>query len=202
MRLFLTSLIFSLAFAYFTNSNVLNFFALFTGILYVLLMGVKNKLCFIVGVFNALIYAYIAYINRLFGEVFLYLLCYFPMMIYGYFYWNKNTLIKTLNLKNFILIYIAIFIIAYFYSFYLQNLESRFIYLESFIFSSGLIATILSLKKIINHYIYISISNIASIYIWTILYIEDSSNLAVLMLMILFFILGIIYLFSWKKDLK
>lgn len=202
MILLLSSLIFSLVFAYFTNSDILNFFALFSGIAYVLFMGTKNKICFIIGVFNALIYAYIAYLNRLFGEVYLYLLCYFPMMIYGFFSWKKNIYITKLSFYQSILVFILIILISYIYSFHLKDLNSRFVYLESFIFASGLIATILSLKKIINHYIYISISNIVSIYIWTRLYLENSSNLAMLVLMILFFVLGVYYLFSWKKDIK
>ncbi|ULO01009.1 nicotinamide mononucleotide transporter [Campylobacter sp. RM5004] len=202
MILLLSSLIFSLIFSYFTNSDILNFFALFSGIAYVLFMGVKNKFCFIIGVFNALIYAYIAYLNKLFGEVYLYLFCYFPMMIYGFFSWKKDVCISKLSPFKSILIFILIIFISYIYSFHLKDLDSRFVYLESFIFASGLIATILSLKKIINHYIYISISNIVSIYIWTRLYLENSSNLAMLVLMILFFVLGVYYLFSWKKDIK
>lgn len=198
--LILSSAIFSIAISIISKSDIVQALALFTGIMYVIFMGIEKKFCFIIGVFNALLYAYITYKNRLFGEMILNICVYFPLMIYGYIYWRDDPYITKLGLKKFILFLMIILIMTYIYSFYLKYLDSNFVYLESFIFSAGLVATILSLRKKLEHYIYISLANIVSIGIWIRLTYLDFSNLPTLIMVSYFLIIGLVFLYRWKKN--
>ena len=61
-----------------------------TGVLCVVLAAKGNLMSYVFGMYNTIGYAYLAYINGLFGEVMLNLLFFVPMNVIGFYMWKNN----------------------------------------------------------------------------------------------------------------
>lgn len=71
------------------QDNITGILAALTGVWCVILTGKGKRSSFLFGTVNVLLYAYIAYGARYYGEVMLNLLYYFPMNFVGWFVWKK-----------------------------------------------------------------------------------------------------------------
>ena len=83
-------LAFTLVISLLMKDSFLGILSSVTGTCYTLIAGKGKVSCYLFGAVNTLLYAYISYTNRLYGEVMLNLGWYFPMMFAGFFLWKKH----------------------------------------------------------------------------------------------------------------
>ena len=74
----------------FSEDSLLNYSVLISGIFCVVLAAKGNLWTYGFGMYNSLAYAYVAYINGLFGEMGLNLFFFVPMNIVGFLAWRKR----------------------------------------------------------------------------------------------------------------
>ncbi len=66
------------------------FISAFCGITYTIMAGKGNPICYIIGVTGSGFYAYLSFVNALWGNLLLYLAYYIPMQILGFYKWRKH----------------------------------------------------------------------------------------------------------------
>ena len=76
--------------SFITGDNKIALVSAICGISYTILAGKGKISCYIIGLTGTMCYAYLAYKNSLYGNLFLYMLFYFPMQIIGIFKWRKH----------------------------------------------------------------------------------------------------------------
>lgn len=190
---------------YLSNGNFLSFFTAFFGIAYAFFAGAKKFICFFFGMVYSICYIYIAYEQKLYGDVMLNFI-YLPMNIIGIIEWKKNqnqkNIINTrsLSIKNQIIYSFIIIILTIIYGIFLQNLNANFAYLNSFAVVAQIIAFYLQTKRYVQNYLLVTLANITSVLIWFLIFENNISSIAQLLNMIVFLIIGIYYYFIWKKQ--
>ena len=87
----------------------IRFYRFITGVLCVVLAAKGNLMSYVFGMYNTVGYAYLAYINGLFGEVMLNLLFFVPMNVIGFFMWKSHRqdgklIMRQMELKGLLLV--------------------------------------------------------------------------------------------------
>src|SRR5690606_32622523 len=72
------------------KDTLFGFTVFITGVLCVSLAAKGHLMTYVFGMYNTFGYAYLAYVNGLFGEVMLNLLFFVPMNVIGFIMWKKH----------------------------------------------------------------------------------------------------------------
>jgi len=191
------------------KDNWLNFLVLVSGILCVVLAAKGSIWNYIIGTVNTIAYAYVAYMNGLFGELGLYVLFFLPMNIVGYFMWKNHTTndiveMKTLNIKSVLLVFsstvIGCFILGYFLS-TIKNQNSP--YLDGMSTVISIVATILMIFRYKEQWLLYIILNIVTVIIWIIRTTNGSESGIMMIAMWSAFLINAVYgYYNWNKGSK
>lgn len=76
--------------AYLMKDSPIALVSAFCGITYTILAGKGIPSCYLIGVVGSAFYAYLSFINALWGNLILYAGYYVPMQILGFFQWSKH----------------------------------------------------------------------------------------------------------------
>lgn len=79
------------ALSFFLATSLFDATVAFSGVLCVGLIALGRREGYLVGLYNSVAYAMLAYLNGLFGEVYLNLLFFVPTGVWGYFMWSRHT---------------------------------------------------------------------------------------------------------------
>lgn len=189
-----------------SGGDGLSIFVAFLGISYVFFAGQGRRICFCFGIMYSLLYSYIAYEIKLYGDVMLNLF-FIPINIAGLFLWKKNQTnnkitIISLSFRGMIFYAFLVGILTYVYGLYLQNLGASFAYLNAFSVVAQIIAFYLQVKRYVQNYLLVTLANIVSILIWWLIYDTSKEQIAQLLNMIIFFIMGVYYYIQWRKEAR
>lgn len=190
------------------RDNTMGIIASLCAIWYSLLAGKGKLSCYLFGIINTLLYGYISYKHRLYGEVMLNWGWYLPMMFVGIFCWRKNLdkeqiIVKTdLSWFNRIVFLVATCCAIVAYTYILKTLKGSQPILDSATTILSITAMILTVKRCIEQWILWTIINILSIYMWLKVYLTVGNEVAILLMWILSLINGIIFFVQWAKEVK
>ena len=190
------------------RDNTMGIIASLCAIWYSLLAGKGKLSCYFFGIINTILYGYISYKHRLYGEVMLNWGWYLPMMFVGIFCWRKNldkeqTIVKTdLSWFNRIVFLVATCCAIVAYTYILKTLKGSQPILDSATTILSITAMILTVKRCIEQWILWTIINILSIYMWFKVYLTVGNEVAILLMWILSLINGIIFFVQWAKEVK
>lgn len=179
------------------------------GISYTILAGKGKISCYLFGLTGTLCYAFISYKNHLFGNLGLYMLYYFPMQIFGIFKWknhlkkDSHEIIKTkLSKKELYLYTISAVIISAILGFILDKTGDATPYIDSITTTFSIIGLIFTIKRCIEQWYIWTVVNGLSTLMWIKAYLEGSNCFATIIMWATYFILGIYFLYNWRKELK
>lgn len=201
----LVTLIFVTTLSLIINADILNIFTAICGIIYAFFAGAKKLICFIFGIMYSICYIYIAYKTNLYGDVMLNLI-YLPMNVLGIIHWknhqNKNNIvnIRSLNFKNMIICLAVVLFLTILYGIFLEKINTMFAYFNSFAVIAQIVAFYLQVKRYIQNYLLVTLANITNVFIWFLIFEHSKENIAQLLNMIIFLIIGLYYYFTWKKS--
>lgn len=205
--LFLTCL-FVVVLSVISGAGAMSIVVALLGIAYVFFAGEGKVLCFFFGIAYSILYAYIAYENKLYGDVMLNIL-YLPINLAGILLWLKNQnqeqtkiTIISLSPKGMMAYFLMVAVFTYAYGAYLQSIGASFAYLNAFSVVAQIFAFYLQVKRYVQNYLLVTLANIVMIVIWWLIYDTSKEQIAQLLNMIIFFIAGVYYYFAWKKDLR
>ena len=190
------------------NDSFSGIAAAVTGILYTLLAGKGKISCYFFGIINSLLYGWLSYKERLYGEGMLNWGWYFPMMFVGIFCWGKNLsenqIIRktTLGLTGKIICYVLSLTGIAIYAFILYIMGDSQPVLDSATTVLSVTAMVLTVLRCADQWILWTIVNILSVWMWFRVFQIDGKSVALLSMWLVALANGIIFYFQWYKDIK
>ena len=179
------------------------------GISYTILAGKGKISCYIFGLCGTFCYSYLAYKNALFGNLLLYMLYYFPMQIIGIFKWKKHMketsheIIKTsLPQKQKYVYFILTLLVAFAVSQVLRLSGGQAPYMDAFTTVFSVLGLLLTIKRAVEQWCVWTFVNGLSAVMWIEAYINGSNCFATILMWVTYFILGLYFLYSWKKEMN
>ena len=190
------------------KDTLMGIIAAVTATFYTIFAGKGKISCYLFGIINTLLYGYISYEAKLYGEVMLNWLWYLPMMFAGMFFWKRNMNKSTETVyKSFLSIkeravtaLLSLEGIAV-YAFILHKMGDRSPVLDSTTTILSVTAMILTVKRCIEQWLIWTLVNVLSIWMWLLVYLKEGSSVAILLMWVMALANGIIFFIQWKKDL-
>ena len=179
------------------------------GISATILAGKGKISCYFFGMVANICYSYISFKNSLWGNLGLNMLYYFPMQFVGIAKWKNHLKKETqeiyktaLNIKERI-IYTIIAILgsvaAYFILNYFNDLNPA---IDAITTVLSIIAFILTVKRCIEQWYIWTIVNGLCVLMWVDAYLKGSHCFATILMWSTYFVLGLYFLLTWKKEIK
>ena len=179
-----------------------------TGICYTLLAGKGKLSCYLFGIVNSLLYGWISYKAKLYGEVMLNWGWYFPMMFVGLFFWGRNLgssqIIKKTELGTWgkIICYLLSLIGIAVYAVILHRMKDSQPVIDSATTILSVTAMVLTVKRCADQWIIWTIVNILSVWMWFREFQLSGESAALLAMWVVTLANGIIFYIQWYKDIK
>jgi nicotinamide mononucleotide transporter len=182
-------------------NQVVEILGVVTGLIYVGLAARSSVLCWPVGIINAIIYFFVFYVSRIYGDMSLQIL-YLCLSVYGWVYWKKNTeggkkkikRLATIEIFYCIMFVIITSVILYFI--FIKYTNNALPILDSITTALSLLGQILLTRKFIENWLIWLVAN----FLYLVVYFNRELYLTMGLYSI--FILASIYGFVyWKKKL-
>ncbi|MBQ7567459.1 nicotinamide mononucleotide transporter [bacterium] len=180
-----------------------------TGIANVILNGKGKLSTYLFGVVNVALYSYIAFRSKFYGTVMLYSCYFLPMNIYGFIAWSRHldseiyeVEKRRLNQRWHWLLAGTVVLITALGGLGLDRLQGTMPYLDAFVTALSIVAMAASVQRCLEQWILWIIADIVTAAMWFIEYSAGSSNIATLLMWILFVINGAIMYYRWLQEVK
>jgi len=134
---------------------------------YLILISFSKRFAWIFGILSSVIYVYIAFIGEIYlqaGLQFVYVL----LGIFGFINWGKSaeTKLKIWSLQKHLLVGIPTLLFALLLGFIFSKTNQKLPYLDAFITTFAILATYLTIKSILENWLYWIVLNLLSMYLW------------------------------------
>lgn len=188
----------------YSKEGILGFTASVTGMLSVILVA-KGKISnYYFGIINVVIYGFISYNSKYYGEAMLNILYFLPMQIIGFMMWRRNNVnideskevkAERMTVKEIILWSVLSGIAVIVYGIILKKLNNTLPMADSFTTVLSVTAMILMVKRYIEQWIVWIMIDIVAIYMW--LFIKSDYNITIMWTA---YLVNAIYgLYNWAK---
>lgn len=202
-----TAVIIMTSLSIYWGDNLRGIIAGLTGVVCVILTGKGKMSCYVFGLVNTILYAWIAYEASYFGEVMLNGLYYVPMQFVGWFMWkkhmNKETkeVIKTkLSLKWELVLLLVALTCIYGYGLFLKQLGGNLPFIDSMSTCLSILAMILSVRRLMEQWILWIVVNVVTVYMWIVDYLKGGTDIAILLMWCVFLLNAVFMFVKWYKE--
>ena len=188
----------------YSKEGILGFTASVTGMLSVILVA-KGKISnYYFGIINVVIYGFISYNSKYYGEAMLNILYFLPMQIIGFMMWRRNNVnideskevkAERMTAKEIILWSVLSGIAVIVYGIILKKLNNTLPMADSFTTVLSVTAMILMVKRYIEQWIVWIMIDIVAIYMW--LFIKSDYNITIMW--IAYLVNAVYGLYNWTK---
>lgn len=183
--------------------------AALTGVWCVVLTGKGKVSNFLFGIVNVVLYAYISFQAKFYGEVMLNTLYYLPCSVIGLFVWGKHVdqesgevEKKSLGLKESLLVYplTAAGVIAY--GFVLKAMGGSLPFVDSMSTVLSVVAQILCLKRLAEQWVMWIIIDAVTVGMWAYNYANGGESIATMMMWAVYLLNAVFMYVKWRKDVN
>ncbi len=189
------------------GDTLIGILASLTGVICVILCGMgRVSNCFF-GTINVILYAYIAWKAKYYGDVMLNLLYYFPTNIIGWISWSKNINSETntvykkrMSIKQDIALVLISALGVVGYGYILKLLGGNLPIVDSTVLS--VIAQILMIKRYMEQWIIWIVVDAVSVIMWIVALPTEGGSIAVLLMWGVFLANAVIMFVKWLKESK
>lgn len=194
--------------AAYLGDNFLGIASAVTGTLYTMFAGKGKISCYVFGIFNTIVYGYIARSQTLYGDMILNWFIYLPMMFAGIVMWNRHRdssgcVIKTrLSVRSRLIWSIAIIGGTVVLGRILQNMGDKQPLVDAATTVLSVSAIILTLKRCIEQWLLWTLVNALSVIMWLKVYLTAGNSIATLLWWSIMLITGILFFIQWLLALK
>ncbi|MEK4849150.1 nicotinamide riboside transporter PnuC [Paenibacillus sp. FSL H7-0756] len=199
----------AVVFTVISKDSFFGFTVFITGVLCVVLTAKGKLASYGFGMYNTFGYAYLAYINGLFGEVMLNLLFFVPMNIVGFYMWKRNMQGGKLSMRQMkaggVVLTIGICIagallLGYSLSF-IPGQNSP--YIDALTTVLSVVATILMVRRFKEQWLVYIVLNMFTVLLWVIRTIEGSGEGLLMIVMWSAYLINAVYgYYNWNKGAK
>ena len=180
-----------------------------TGVWCVVLTGKGKVSNFAFGIVNVVLYAYISYQAKFYGEVMLNTLYYLPCSVIGLFVWGKNVdqesgevTKKTLSVKRSLLVYALTAAGVVAYGFVLKAMGGTLPFVDSMSTVLSVVAQILCLKRLAEQWIMWIVIDTVTVGMWLYNYLNGGESIATMMMWAVYLLNAIFMYVKWRRDVK
>ncbi|MBU4501779.1 MAG: nicotinamide riboside transporter PnuC [Nanoarchaeota archaeon] len=193
------------------SDTLIGLTASLTGMICVVLVA-KGKISnYYFGIINVILYAYIAYQSKYYGEVMLNGFYFLPMQFIGLYYWkkhrNKNkskddVKIKLLSFtQRFGWLTISV-LGVFFYGLFLKYLGGTLPFVDSTSTILSVIAMILMVKRVLEQWILWIAIDVVSIYMWFYILTQGGNEISMLIMWSAYLVNAVYGFYNWSKMAK
>ena len=200
-------LLLTIIISFYANDNKVALVSAICGMSYTILAGKGKISCYYIGIVGTICYSYIAYKNGFYGNVLLYGIYYLSMDVIGIIQWRKHMkedkreVIKSkLSLKEKLIYFSLASIITVILFFILKKVGASNPYLDSFTTVFSVLGLFLTVKRCMEQWYIWFFVNMFSLIMWIGAYINGSNCLATVIMWIVYVILAIYFLITWRKE--
>lgn len=196
-----------LALSIYLNENLTGIIMAITGVMCVVLTGKGKVSSYVFGMVNTLLYAYVAFGAKYYGDVMLNVLYYAPMNVVGWVMWNKHISEETKEVKKkkltgtgTIIVFIGSAIGIFLYGLILEKIGGNLPFVDALTTVLSVIAQILCVKRYMEQWILWIIIDIASVYMWAIAFINGGENIATLIMWSIYLLNAVFMFVKWYRE--
>lgn len=191
------------------KDNWIGIAAAVTGVACVILTGKGKMSSYIFGMINTVLYAYVAFGAKYYGEVMLNLLYYVPMNIVGWVLWKKNmdadnneVIKERLNNKWRIVLTVLSVVGIFLYGLLLKVLGGSLPFVDSMSTVLSVVAQILCVKRLMEQWAVWIIVDVVTVFMWAVEFAKGGESVATLIMWSVYLINAIIMFVKWNKESK
>lgn len=178
-----------------------------TGVICVVLCGMGRVSNYLFGTINTILYAWIAWKARYYGDVMLNLLYYLPTNFIGWALWNKHINAETnvvykkrMTLKQDILLAVISIVGVFGYAKLLQLLGGSLPLIDSMSTVFSVIAQILMIKRFMEQWIIWIVVDAVSVIMWIAALSTEGASIAVLLMWAVYLANAVIMFVKWYRE--
>ncbi len=195
------------------KSSIFELLSTLAALIAALLVAKGKPAAYPVSVVSALLYAFVTFQTRLYGETAIALCILFPIAVYGVFSWFNNKrdthlkgrviIVNKIKAAEYIILICSQVIAAYFYYWLLKRFGTQFPLFSVFTVATGIISSYLLARRSRFGLIAYILNDIMLICLWTSVVAAGSVNSIVMLLTPVLLLISDVYgAFNWKKFEK
>ncbi len=180
-----------------------------TGVWCVVLTGKGKVSNFLFGIVNVVLYAYISYQAKYYGEVMLNLLYYLPCSVIGLFVWKKHVdestgevIKQKMSLNTGMKVYGATAIAVLGYAAILKTMGGTLPLVDSISTVLSVVAQIFCLKRLAEQWILWIVIDTVTVGMWAYNFMNGGESFATLLMWIVYLLNAVFMYIKWCKDVK
>ena len=178
-----------------------------TGVICVVLCGMGRVSNYLYGTINVILYAYIAWKAKYYGDVMLNLLYYLPTNFIGWAAWNKHINAETnvvykkrMTLKQDVLLTIISIVSVAAYAYILRLLGGNLPIVDSMSTVFSVIAQILMIKRFMEQWVIWIVVDVVSVIMWIAALSTEGASIAVLLMWAVYLANAVIMFVKWYRE--
>ncbi|TVX98652.1 nicotinamide riboside transporter PnuC [Cohnella terricola] len=199
----------AVGFTVLSKDSFFGFTVFITGVLCVVLAAKGKLMSYVFGMYNTVGYAYLAYINGLFGEVMLNLLFFVPMNIVGFYLWKNNLQggklsMRQMELRGMFLVGVICIAGSLLLGFGLSFIpEQNSPYIDAITTVLSIVATILMVRRFKEQWLVYIVLNMFTVLLWVIRTLDGSGEGLLMIVMWSAYLVNAAYgYYNWNKGVK
>lgn len=180
-----------------------------TGIWCVILTGKGKLSSFVFGTINTLLYAYVAFHAKYYGEVMLNLLYYFPTNIIGLIAWKRHfnegsgEVAKTrMSLQASLAMYAVTAAAIFLYGLLLKKLGGNLPYIDSMSTVVSVVAQILLIRRYMEQWVLWIVVDVVTVIMWAVNFAQGGESISTLVMWSVYLANAIIMFIRWHREAK
>lgn len=205
----------------FTLINVYLFFALddtliglcasLTGMLSVVLVAKGKTWNYYPGIVNVVLYAFVAYGQKYYGEVMLNLLYFLPMQFIGLFLWRKNGVSETkqndvrvakMTWRSRIVWSVFCLAATAAYALVLKAMGGALPIVDSLTAVLSIVAMIFMVKRYVEQWIVWIVIDLLTIYMWLVAFLADGNDISILVMWTSYLVNAVYGWLNWRAQYR
>lgn len=198
-----------LTLSFYWKDSAVGIIAAVTGVLCVILTGKGKISSYIFGMINTVLYAYVAFGAKYYGEVMLNLLYYVPMNIVGWYAWRKNMNAATcevvkrkLSIKVTTILFLGTTMAIVIYGAILSRMGGNLPYVDSVSTVLSVAAQILCVRRYREQWLLWIVVNTVTIIMWVFAFWNGGESVATLLMWSIYLINAVIMYQKWSREAK
>lgn len=190
------------------KDNLICVISAICGSMYTIIAGKGKISCYMFGLAGSGLYAYLSFINGLYGNCALYLAYYIPMQIAGIFQWKKhlkkstNEIIKSkISKKELVNVSVFCTILCAVFACLLFCFNDSNPVLDSVSTILSVLGMYFTVRRYIEQWIIWGIVNLIGIILWVNIVLSGAKTYSTVLMWSFYFVLAIYFYIQWRKEL-
>ncbi|ODM27673.1 nicotinamide mononucleotide transporter [Clostridium sp. Bc-iso-3] len=196
-----------LSLSIYLNESLIGIIMAITGVICVVLTGKGKLSSYVFGMVNTVLYAYVAYGAKYYGDAMLNILYYAPMNVVGWVMWNKHISVETKEVEKkrlkgtgIVSVFIGSAIGIFLYGLILKRMGGSLPFVDALTTVLSVVAQILCVKRYMEQWILWIIIDVVSVYMWAVAFINGGESIATLIMWSIYLLNAIFMFVKWYRE--